>query len=510
YDGGEAKFHKEGDRYLMDLSRGDKKWRFHITRTIGWRHFQDYAGYLVDAEDELGHDRDKIEHVLPFSWDVTEKHFMPPVHLHADHLIPDTFEPDLIVPYELTCSDCHNTYPVGDRMLRYRGQQRWTKESPYTSSIHIAGYFREAHPQLLDTNRALADYPREEILQLGKRFEDQSRIDRIPAQGISCEACHYGGREHAENSTKTNSTVLPHFFAVSPHIFTRAQSHEQLRGRNGRNINFTCARCHSGERQGYANGLHSWNSTEYTEAINGPCYDPVKAEQKGMRSMTCTTCHDPHQTIGKAWSRPPQEDDRTCLGCHEQFKDRIKRTEHTHHQPGDGDHCMDCHMPHTNEGLGQMVRTHRIMNPIDRVQIEANQPNACNLCHLDKNIDWTIDHLRDWYAPDFQVSEMALQQNYPNRADPVVYSWLTSGHQPSRIAAAGAIGRWQARFAFRALLEQLVAEPSVYTRRLMQKSADSFIGDKLRERGFEYHFPEEKRRQIMNRLITGGLLGNSK
>lgn len=510
YDGGKAFFRREGDRFYMDLIRGEKKWRFHVTRTIGWRHFQDYAGVLVGAADDLGLKRDQIEHVLPFSWDVTEQHFMPPVHLHPDHLIPDSFEPDDIVPYETTCSDCHNTYPVGDRMLRYRGQQRWTKDAPYQSSIHIAGYFRDAHPSLLSSNRPLPDYPRDEILQLGKKFEELPRIKMIPRQGISCEACHYGGREHANNSTKTNSTVLPHFFAVSPHVFTEAASAEQLRVRNARNINFTCARCHSGERQGYANGLHAWNSTEYTEAMNGPCYDPVSAEKRGMQSMTCVTCHDPHQTIGKTWTRPPHEDDRSCLNCHDKFNDRTVRSEHTHHAQGEGDHCMDCHMPHTNEGLGQMVRTHRIVNPIDQIQIEANQVNVCNLCHLDKSIDWTIEHLQNWYAPDFQLSTSAMAKNYADRGKPVVYEWLTSEHQPTRIATAGAIARRRAKFALPALLDQLVAEPSVYTRRLMQKSVDELIDGKLRDRGFEYHLPLERRRAIKAQLVSKGLLKDSK
>ena len=500
YEGGTAHFLREDGKYLMDLKRNGRSWRFHITRTIGWRHFQDYAGYLISGPDELGHDRDKVEHVLPFSWDLAEQHFMPPVHLFGEHEIPDSFEPDKIVDYETVCSDCHNTYPVGDRILRYRGQYRWTEYSPYSSSLHIAGYFKDAHPELLVSQRPLAAYSRDEILRIGAKFETRPRINTVPQQGITCEACHYGGRAHAENSTRTNSTVLPSFFATSPYLFTQTEGTSQLQGRDAQNITFTCARCHTGERQGYANGLHAWNSTEVTEALNGSCYDPIKARRKGMRAMTCVTCHDPHQTVGLEWSRPPQEDDQICLDCHDQFRPPDARMAHTHHQPGNGDHCMDCHMPHTNEGLGQMVRTHRIVNPIDRPLIEANQPNACNLCHLDKPIDWTIDWLRKWYAPDFQPSEQAMASNYPHRARAVVYDWLRSKHQPTRIAAAGAVGRRNAEFALPALLEQLVNEPLAYTRRAMQKSADKVLGYKLRDQGFEYHLPRERRREIMSSL----------
>ena len=87
---------------------------------------------------------------------------------------------------------------------------------------------------------------------------------------------------------------------------------------------------------------------------------------------------------------------------------------------------------------------------------------SCVTCHdPHETIGWTIGHLRKWYTQKLQVSATALERMYPHRARPVVFDWLTSTHQPTRIAAAGAIGRHQARFAFRALLDQLVAEPSV-------------------------------------------------
>ena len=60
-------------------------------------------------------------------------------------------------------------------------------------------------------------------------------------------------------------------------------------------------------------------------------------------------------------------------------------------------------MSRINEGLQDVVRTHMICSPTQPGMIEANHPNACNLCHLDKPIDWTIEKLRAWY--DFEFSE---------------------------------------------------------------------------------------------------------
>lgn len=219
-----------------------------------------------------------------------------------------------------------------------------------------------------------------------------------------------------------------------------------------------------------------------------------------MESMSCVHCHDPHKTVGLKWADSPQEDDAKCLTCHSQFNEQEQRLAHTHHASGDGSHCMDCHMPHTNEGLGRMVRTHRIVNPIDRRLIEANQVTACNLCHLDKSIDWTIDTLKKWYDPHIALSAEAMAKNYRDRTAPVVHEWIKNSHPPTRIATAGAIARRKATFTLPDLLDQLAVENYGYNARMMQKAADELLGLKLRDLGFMYHFPQDRRQAVMSEL----------
>lgn len=500
YEGGSARFFIKDNKYHMELKRGGKTWLFHITRTIGWRHMQDYAGFLVSGSDERGLNRDQVEHVLPFAWDVAEQHFMPSIHVHPDDDIPDSFEPHLSVPYSQACSDCHNAYPVGDRMFRRAGIKRWAAYAPRQTSMFLSAYLTEAHPEVMNGNKAFVDYENHEVVRIAERIRDLKLEETVLLQGITCEACHYGCRDHVENSTPEKSKSLPAFYPVSPHLVTEAGNQDTLHGKTTENINFICARCHSGSRQHFANGLHAWNSTEYTEAINGHCYDPVKAKALKMESMSCAHCHNPHETVGLKWARTPQQDDAKCLACHTQFKDSEKRVAHTHHASGDGSHCMDCHMPHTNEGLGRMVRTHRIVNPIDRELIEANQVNACNLCHLDKSINWTLKHLNDWYDPHFKVSSQAMARNYGSRTEPVVHEWMKSDHPPTRIATAGAIARRKAFFALPDLLDQLTIEDYGYNQRMMQKAVDELLGIKIREQGFRYYAPIARRKSIMEKL----------
>ena len=500
YDGGSARFFTKDGEYHMELKRGGKTWLYRITRTIGWRHMQDYAGFLVSDHDELGLDRHQVEHVLPFAWDVAEQHFMPPVHVHPDDDIPDSFEPHMSVPYSQACSDCHNAYPVGDRMFRRAGIERWAAYAPRQTSMFLSAYLSDAHPEVMAGGKAYADYRNDEVVQIATQIRDLKLEETVVLQGITCEACHYGCRDHVEKSTPEKSESLPAFYPVSPHLVTEAGDQAVLNGKTPENINFICARCHSGSRQSYANGLQAWNSTEYTEAMNGHCYDPVKAKAHGMQAMSCAHCHEPHETVGLKWARTPQQDDAKCLSCHQQFNDSKTRVAHTHHASGDGSHCMDCHMPHTNEGLGRMVRTHRIVNPIDRDLIEANQVNACNLCHLDKSIDWTLKYLNEWYDPNFKVSEEAMARYYVSRKEPVVHEWMKSDHAPTRIATAGAIARRKAVFALPDLLDQLTVEEYGYNQRAMQKAVDEILGIKIRDKGFHYYAPVAKRKAIMEQL----------
>jgi len=501
-EGGRARFFNREGKYFMELSRGGKRWLYHVTRTIGWRHMQDYAGVLVAEQDELDLNRHRIEHVLPFAWDVAEGHFMPAVHVHPDDDIPDSFEPHICIPYSQGCSDCHNAYPVGDRMFRRAGIERWAAYAPRQTSLFLSAYLADAHPEVMIPGRAFTDYSNEEVVRVANRIRDLKLEETVHLQGITCEACHYGCREHAQKSTPDKSDLLPAFYPISPHLVTEATDRAELSAKSPENINFICARCHSGSRQHYANGLHAWNSTEYTEAINGHCYDPQKARQHGMQAMSCTHCHNPHETIGLKWTRAPRQDDAKCLSCHRQYEPEAARRAHTHHS-GEGTHCMDCHMPHTNEGLGRMVRTHRIVSPVDRDLIEANQVNACNLCHLDRSIDWTLRYLNEWYDPGFKVSNEAMNRNYADRSAPVVHAWMKSPHAPTRIATAGAIARRKAFFALPDLLDQLSVETYGYNQRMMQKAVDELLGIRLRDKGFRYYAPVEQRRALMAKLKPG-------
>jgi hypothetical protein len=100
------------------------------------------------------------------------------------------------------------------------------------------------------------------------------------SNGVSCEACHLGGKEHSHSGGK----VRPRFFPASPHLGVESAGQALDPGRTSANINWACGRCHTGGRPAFAAGMSTWNSVEYSDAMRGSCYSKLR----------CIDCHDPH------------------------------------------------------------------------------------------------------------------------------------------------------------------------------------------------------------------------
>jgi tetratricopeptide (TPR) repeat protein len=116
-----------------------------------------------------------------------------------------------------------------------------------------------------------------------------------------------------------------------------------------------------------------------------------KMYQKGV---ICSDCHEPHST------RVYVKDNSLCFRCHLQQKYDTK--EHHFHKPNDkGGSCMDCHMPETTYMVVDPRRDHSIRIPRPDLSKKIGSPNACNQCHQDKSIQWSIDYVVKWYNRDF-------------------------------------------------------------------------------------------------------------
>lgn len=185
----------------------------------------------------------------------------------------------------------------------------------------------------------------------------------------------------------------------------------------------------------WSDGMVRATGREYNGLIDSPCYNNATDDR---RTLTCFSCHTMHKSgdDDRALDRwaddqlaPHAAGNEACLQCHapaargfapsqkqwriveglaERGQPAMPGAEHTarqaieahthHGADSAGSSCYNCHMPYTTYGLLKTIRSHQISSPSATVTLRTGRPNACNLCHLDKTLEWTADHLTDWYG----------------------------------------------------------------------------------------------------------------
>jgi hypothetical protein len=91
--------------------------------------------------------------------------------------------------------------------------------------------------------------------------------------------------------------------------------------------------------------------------------------------------------------------DRMCLQCHEKFAGNPEA--HTRHRAlSEASRCVSCHMPAIVNSLMFAARTHTIDDIPDAGMTmrfgQAESPNACLICHNDRDPEWAEERLRAW------------------------------------------------------------------------------------------------------------------
>jgi predicted CXXCH cytochrome family protein len=232
--------------------------------------------------------------------------------------------------------------------------------------------------------------------------------------GISCESCHLGGRDHAAGGA----------IRFTPLGTTRFADER----RDANVVNAVCAQCHSGPSPRLADGTALRNSSEALDLAASPC-----------TTARCTDCHDPH-----AGDRDGQVETRAaaaCVRCHDRFADADIANGHAGAHAGvPGVTCLDCHMPRVVMGLDRYVRTHRISSPTDPRILGDAGPNACNLCHLDRSIGWTLAALAQGHDVRIALPRTAARA-YHDLDEAVGEVWLADARPALRVLAAHAYAR---------------------------------------------------------------------
>jgi len=111
--------------------------------------------------------------------------------------------------------------------------------------------------------------------------------------------------------------------------------------------------------------------------------------------MSCLSCHRMHG--GKKWAMKwDGRSNKQCTQCHDADQ---HGEEHTHHPETIA--CVDCHMPRFLTGALHFLRDHSIRAPDPSLTAKygkQNAPNACNQCHIDKDVAWASEWRLKWWG----------------------------------------------------------------------------------------------------------------
>ena len=238
--------------------------------------------------------------------------------------------------------------------------------------------------------------------------------------GTNCERCHGPGSDHVAHYS---APVKPQGPARDIVLQTRLDPERNT---------MVCAQCHSFRdiyAQGYKAGDNYYDYflpiLEFSQPEDkDPAYWPDGRTRRFSNDafglwqsecylkgkVTCVACHvTAHETEIERNPQLRPDANALCTQCHEALGKKLSA--HTHHaEASTGSSCVECHMPRTVLSIKAEIRDHSMSIPAPENTIRHAIPNACNLCHKDRDAAWALRQMNEWYSP-------ASRQKMIQRAD---------------------------------------------------------------------------------------------
>jgi Tfp pilus assembly protein PilF len=210
---------------------------------------------------------------------------------------------------------------------------------------------------------------------------------------VGCEACHGPLKAHNEwRNAHTNTTLIDPTISKMP---------------SARMVGL-CGSCHSrntdltenfkpgdsfydhyaleildGGKRWYPDGQIKDEDYEFEAFLGSKMY------QDGV---ICLDCHNPH-----SYKNTLRGND-LCMRCHIGGYPKAPKIDPVNHKYECKSDCIGCHMPVTVYMQRHPRRDHGFTIPDPLLTKELNIPNACNRCHADKTMAWSLKYTDEWYG----------------------------------------------------------------------------------------------------------------
>ncbi|WP_299394370.1 tetratricopeptide repeat protein [Pelagibius sp.] len=345
------RFERSGDAFVARSRNPDGTWQEHkILYAVGVAPLQQYLVML---------DGGRLQ-ALTVAWDVEAKQWF---HLYPG---PEIAEEDglhwsrTFNNWNSRCADCHSTgFTKGLDPRSGAFDSRWHEANVGCESCHGPGAAHVAWARD-------PDGPAQQGTKGLTVSLSPSQRERSPGTEIEvCAACHARRQSLGAESRPAGAPFLDHFVP--------ALLREGLYHADGQILD---------EVYVYGSFLQSRMHAE---------------------GVTCSDCHDPHSAQLKA------EGNALCTQCHSPagnsaFPSLTTKTydspEHHFHEAGTaGATCVSCHMPARTYMIVDPRRDHSFRVPRPDLSVEIGTPNACTLCHAERDPAWAAQQVAAWY-PD--------------------------------------------------------------------------------------------------------------
>lgn len=225
--------------------------------------------------------------------------------------------------------------------------------------------------------------------------------------GINCETCHGPSEEHIRvcREAALQNEVPDDLKIISVKNYTPQQH------------NAACASCHAKGTpltKAYIPGEPFFQHFDLL-TLENPDYYPdgrdlgenytmtswFQSKCTSNRELNCVTCH-----TSSGRYRFKSRDNEACASCHKEKAEEFQA--HTHHKPDGEVTCVSCHMPKTS--FARMTRSdHSMRPPTPATTIAFESPNACNICHTDKDAAWANNYVTEWHG-NYQDETVEIAQ----------------------------------------------------------------------------------------------------